>query len=62
MQVLNIASLIELSNLKFGYKALHNLLPPITTNLCMSDSMNKKLSKEQSHPLPTKECLTELHK
>ena len=49
MQVLNIASLIELSNLKFGYKALHNLLPPITTNLCMSDSMNKKLSKEHSY-------------
>ena len=48
VQVLNIASLIELSNLKFGYKALHNLLPTITTNLCMSDSMNKKLSKEHS--------------
>ena len=49
MQVLNIPFLIELANLKFGYKALHNLLPPITNNLCMSDSMNKKLSKQHSY-------------
>ena len=49
MQVLNIPSLIELANLKFGYKALHNLLPPITNNLCLSDSMNKKLSKQHRY-------------
>ena len=42
LQVLNITSMIELANLKFGYKALHNLLPSVTNKLCMSDSMNKK--------------------
>ena len=30
LQVLDIPSMIELSNLKFGYKVLHNLLPPVT--------------------------------
>ena len=49
LQVLNITSMIELANLKFGYKALHNLLPSVTNKLCMSDSMNKKLSKQHNY-------------
>ena len=45
LQVLDIPSMIEIANLKFGYKALHNLLPSVTNNLCMFDSTNKRLSK-----------------
>ena len=42
LQVLDINSLIELSN-------LHNLLPPVTTKLCMFDSSNKILSKQHNY-------------
>ena len=49
LQVLDINSLIELSNLKFGYKVLHNLLPPVTTKLCMFYSSNKVLSKQHNY-------------
>ena len=47
LKVLNITSMIELANLKFGYKVLHKLLPPVTNNLCMFDSKNKILIKQQ---------------
>ena len=47
--VLNINSMIELANLKFGYKALHHLLPPITTEICMSDSRNNPLTKNHKY-------------
>ena len=49
LQVLDISSMIELANLKFGYKVLHNLLPPITNKLCMFDSNNKILSKQHNY-------------
>ena len=41
--------MIELANLKFGYKVLHNLLPPVTNILCMFDSKNKILSKQHNY-------------
>ena len=46
---LDISSMIELSNLKFGYRVLHNLLPPVTGKLCMFDSKNKILSKQHNY-------------
>ena len=49
LQVLDIISLIELANLKFGYKVLHNLLLPVTTSLCMLDSKNQKLTKQHRY-------------
>ena len=49
LQVLDIISMIELANLKFGYKVQHNLLPPITTNLCMLDSKNQELTKQHKY-------------
>ena len=49
LKVLDIPSMIELSNLKFGYKVLHNLLPPVTSKLCMFDSKNKILSKQHNY-------------
>ena len=49
LQVLDTPSMIELSNLKFGYKVLHNLLPPVTGTLCMFDSKNKILSKQHNY-------------
>ena len=49
LQVLDIPSMTELSNLKFGYKVLHNLLPPVTGTLCMFDSKNKILSKQHKY-------------
>ena len=49
LHVLDISSVIELANLKFGYKALHNLLPSVTKNLCMFDSTNNKLSKQHNY-------------
>ena len=49
LNVLNINSMIELSNLKFGYRFLHNFLPPVTGKLCMFDSSNKILSKQHNY-------------
>ena len=49
LQVLDITSLIELSNLKFGYKALHNLQPSVTGKLRMFDISNKILTKQHSY-------------
>ena len=49
LKVLDIPSMIELANLKFGYKVLHNLLPPVTSKLCMFDSKNKILSKQHNY-------------
>ena len=49
LQVLSINSMIELANLKFGYKVLHNLLPPVTRKLCMYDSSENTLSKQHSY-------------
>ena len=49
LKVLDINSMIELSNLKFGYRVLHNLLPPVTGKLCMFDSLNKILSKQHNY-------------
>ena len=49
LKVLNIPSMIELANLKFGYKVLHNLLPPVTNRLCMFDSKNKILFKQHNY-------------
>ena len=49
LQVLDIPSMIALANLKFGYKALHNLLPPVTNKLCMFDSTNNILSKQHKY-------------
>ena len=49
LKVLDIPSMIELANLKFGYKVLHNLLPPVTNSLCMFDSKNKILSKQHNY-------------
>ena len=41
--------MIELANLKFGYKVLHKLLPRITNKLCMFDSKNKLLIKQHNY-------------
>ena len=49
LKVLDITSMIELANLKFGYKVLHKLLPPIANSLCLSDSKNKKLNKQHNY-------------
>ena len=49
LQVLSINSMIELANLKFGYKVLHNLLPPVTRKLCMFDSSENTLSKQHNY-------------
>ena len=49
LQVLNITSMKELSNLKFGYRVLHNLLPSVTGKLCMFDSTNKIVSKQHNY-------------
>ena len=51
LQVLDINSLIELANLKFGYKVLHNLLPPVTMKLCLFDSSNNILSKQHNYDI-----------
>ena len=49
LKVLDINSLLQLANLKFGYKILHNLLPAVTVRLCMSDSSNKLLHKQHKY-------------
>ena len=49
LNVLDIPKMIELANLKFGYKVLHQLLPPITPSLCMFDSKNNNLTKKHSY-------------
>ena len=49
LQVLSINSMIELANLKFGYKVLYNLLPPVKRKLCMFDSSERTLSKQHSY-------------
>ena len=49
LYVLNIPSMIELSNFKFGYKVLHNLLPQVTSKLCMLDNNNRILSKQHNY-------------
>ena len=47
--VLDIKSMIELANLKFGYKIQHQLLPTITKGICMCDSKNKPLTKQHNY-------------
>ena len=49
LQVLDIKSMIELANLKFDYKVLHNLLPSVTIKLCMSDSSDNTLLKQHNY-------------
>ena len=49
LQVLDIRSMIELANLKFGYKVLHNLLPFVTVKLCMFDSSDNTLLKQHNY-------------
>ena len=41
--------MIELANLKFGYKVLHNLLPSVTIKLCMFDSSDNTLLKQHNY-------------
>ena len=41
--------MIQLSNYKFGYKLLHNMLPLITNNLCMTDSKNELLTRRHKY-------------
>ena len=43
LNTLTLTSLITLTNYKFGYRLLHNLLPRKTCAVCIHDSQNKSL-------------------
>ena len=50
--------MIELANLKFSYKVLHNLLPSVTRKICMYDSSENTLSKQHNYNTRNKKTPT----
>ena len=52
LKILKVKDMIELANLKFGYKLLHNLLPKKVSECCRLDSKNNSLMPK--HPYETR--------
>ena len=52
--MLNLDELIQIENMKLGYKLEHGLLPTTIQNMIKSDSKEKSLVKTHSYPTRTK--------
>ena len=55
LKILRINDMVKLSNLKFGYKFLHNLLPKKVSECCKCDSKNKCLMPKHSYDTRSKQ-------
>ena len=55
LKILTINDMVELANLKFGYKFLHNLLPKKVRECCQLDSKNKCLMPKHSYDTRSKQ-------
>ena len=53
--ILTVKDMIDLANLKFGYKLLHNLLPRKVAECCRIDSRNKCLMPKHAYNTRSKE-------
>ena len=49
LNILSIKDVVELANLKFGYKLLHNLLPRRVAEACIRDSKKNCLLPKHSY-------------
>ena len=55
LKILKIKDMVQLANLKFGYKLLHNLVPKKVIECCKLDSKNRCLMPKHSYNTRSKE-------